>query len=87
MNGRVSGEGYRSEHRTTGREVIVGWIVLGLIALVIVGVIVMTVRRRRAMQARLVTQPDSWKVARDASIGEASAQAKGMPPRNIGSPF
>jgi hypothetical protein len=70
---------YGSENHTTRREVIVGWIILGLIAVVVAGVIVIGVRRRRAFRAQLASQPpDSWKIAQHASIAEADSQVRGQ---------
>jgi hypothetical protein len=57
----------------------VGWIILGLIAVVIAGVVVMAVRHRRYYRAPLAAQPpDSWEVARDGRIdlGESSRRSE-----------
>src|SRR5262245_55984779 len=68
---------YRAGHRTTRREGIVGWIILGLIAVVIAGVVVMVVRQRRSYRARLAAPPpDSWQVARDAFTGGSETQSR-----------
>jgi hypothetical protein len=54
----------------------VGWIILGLVAIVVAGIVSMGVRRRRAFQAHIISQPDQWKVARDAAIIEGEARLR-----------
>ena len=55
------------------------WIILGLVAVVVAGLIAIGVRRRRAFRAHLASQPpDSWKIAQEASITEADSRVRGQ---------